>query len=697
MAYNQLMTANTNSHLEKLLKKFFGYSSFRPGQLEIIDSVLSGCDTLAVMPTGGGKSLCYQIPALVFSGLTVVVSPLIALMQDQVSQLDNVGIPSLFLNSSLDWDEYTSNMAQIRSGEIKLLYCAPETLVTERMRNLLSSVKVSCLTIDEAHCISEWGHDFRPEYRCIADVREIFPDAVCLALTATATETVRKDIRTSLKLGQFPGTGSPAERQVSKNAEKSAQNASGSARERQLSQNTAGTANDSQTSQSPRFNEFVSSFDRPNIFLEVQSKAGSARIKAKKGGMSITRADELTLDFIRTHPEESGIVYCFSRKKVDELTSLLNLSGISALPYHAGLSDEERVRNQMKFVRDEVSVIVATVAFGMGINKPNVRFIIHYDLPKSLEQYYQEIGRAGRDGEPAHALLLYSYGDTRKIQFFMQEKTGKELAAAEKQLKDMVDYAECTSCRRTKLLEHFGEKASGTRRTSGNACCDICSGDNSPVKIDVTIPVQKILSCIIRTGERFGTSYIVDVLTGSRQQRIIDNGHSSLSVWGIGKEYARNDWFELTRLLVSAGYLNKSEDYQVLSLTQTARQALSVRSKIMLPFMPSGKTSLSAKDAQSAAGTKSTGNAKASYGAFSVIQPSDKKAMLIFEELRQGRKVLAEKADVPPFVIFGDRTLTDIAVKKPTTKEELTDIFGIGETKAARYGDFIIKTVKSCL
>lgn len=688
------MTANTNSHLEKLLKKFFGYSSFRPGQLEIIDSVLSGCDTLAVMPTGGGKSLCYQIPALVFPGLTVVVSPLIALMQDQVSQLDSVGIPSLFLNSSLDWDEYTSNMAQIRSGEIKLLYCAPETLVTERMRNLLSSVKVSCLTIDEAHCISEWGHDFRPEYRCIADVREIFPDAVCLALTATATETVRKDIRTSLKLGMFPGTKSPAERQVSKNAEKSAQNASGSARERQLSQNTAGTANDSQTSQSPRFNEFVSSFDRPNIFLEVQSKAGSARIKAKKGGITITRADELTLDFIRTHPEESGIVYCFSRRKVDELTSLLNLSGISALPYHAGLSDEERVRNQMKFVRDEVSVIVATVAFGMGINKPNVRFIIHYDLPKSLEQYYQEIGRAGRDGEPAHALLLYSYGDTRKIQFFMQEKTGKELAAAEKQLKDMVAYAECTSCRRTKLLEHFGEKASETGRTSGNACCDICSGDNSPVKIDVTIPAQKILSCIIRTGERFGTSYIVDVLTGSRQQRIIDNGHSSLSVWGIGKEYARNDWFELTRLLVSAGYLNKSEDYQVLSLTQTARQALSARSKIMLPFMPSGKTSLSADKAGKKA---SAGGSKTAYGSFSVIQPSDKKAQLIFEELRQGRKALAEKADVPPFVIFGDRTLTDIAVKKPTTKEELTDIFGIGETKAARYGDFIIKTVKSCL
>ena len=676
------MTANAHSHLEKLLKKFFGYSSFRPGQLEIIDSVLSGCDTLAVMPTGGGKSLCYQIPALVFPGLTVVVSPLIALMQDQVSQLDSVGIPSLFLNSSLDWDEYTSNMAQIRSGEIKLLYCAPETLVTDRMRNLLASVKVSCLTIDEAHCISEWGHDFRPEYRCIADVREIFPDAVCLALTATATETVRKDIKTSLKLGKFPGTKSPAERRA-------AQNAAGSYAEKSA-QNATGSAADSRASQSPNFNEFVSSFDRPNIFLEVQSKAGSARIKAKKGGMTITRADELTLDFIRTHPEESGIVYCFSRKKVDELTSLLSLSGISALPYHAGLSDEERVRNQMKFVRDEVSVIVATVAFGMGINKPNVRFIIHYDLPKSLEQYYQEIGRAGRDGEPAHALLLYSYGDTRKIQFFMQEKTGKELAVAEKQLRDMVDYAECTSCRRTKLLEHFGEKASGTGRTSGNACCDICSGDNSPVKIDVTIPVQKILSCIIRTGERFGTSYIVDVLTGSRQQRIIDNGHSSLSVWGIGKEYGRNDWFELTRLLVSAGYLNKSEDYQVLSLTQAARQALSARSKILLPFMPSGKTSLTS--ASSAKAGK-----KSAYGAFSAIQPSDKKALLIFEELRQGRKALAEKADVPPFVIFGDRTLTDIAVKKPTTKEELTNIFGIGETKAERYGDFIIKTVKSCL
>lgn len=625
--------------LEKVLRKYFGYSSFRPGQYDIISSVLSGRDTLAVMPTGGGKSLCYQIPSLVLPGLTVVVSPLIALMQDQVSQLDEAGVPSLFLNSTLEWEQYVSNMDRIRNGEIKLLYCAPETLVTERVRNLLHQVDVSCFTIDEAHCISEWGHDFRPEYRRISEIRSFFPDAVCLALTATATETVRKDIRHSLGMEDAA--------------------------------------------------EFISSFDRPNIYLEVLPKTGSGNTGEKDAsGRKLTRAEELTLGFVRTHPEESGIIYCFSRNQVDKLTEMLNGKNIMALPYHAGLSDEERSRNQTKFVRDEVSVVVATVAFGMGINKPNVRYVIHYDLPKSLEQYYQEIGRAGRDGEPSHALLLYSYADCRKIKFFMAEKEGVELEAARKQLESMISYAECHTCRRSRLLEYFGETLNRVQ-DGGASCCDVCGG-SATVSVDVTIPVQKLLSCIIRTEQRFGAAYVIDVLLGSKQQRILDNGHDKLSVWGIGKEYSRNDWFALIRLLLEKELLVKDSEYQVLSLTREAADKLRKRDVFMLPFVPSGKTGYADSQKLAAENRKGSVPAKGS-------QELDDSGLIIYEELRVLRKKLAEKADVPAYVIFGDRTVRDIAEKKPSEKEALYGIYGIGEKKLEQYGDFIVHTVRKCL
>ncbi|MBQ0167942.1 MAG: DNA helicase RecQ [Treponema sp.] len=628
------MNVPSQSELEQLLKKYFGYDSFRPGQLDIINSVLSGADTLAVMPTGGGKSMCYQIPALVFPGLTVVISPLIALMQDQVSQLDEAGVPSLFLNSSLEWEEYAANMDRIRSGEIKLLYCAPETLVTERMQKLLASVKVSCFTVDEAHCISEWGHDFREEYRRIAEIRERFPDAVCLALTATATERVRSDIKTSLKLG------------------------------------------------APRaFNEFISSFDRPNIFLEVLPKGKSAMAK------------QLLLGFLNTHPDESGIIYCASRRQVDELTLLLNEKRIPALSYHAGLSDEERKTNQTRFVRDEIPVIVATVAFGMGINKPNVRFVIHYDLPKSLEQYYQEIGRAGRDGDAAHALLLYSDADISKIRFFMKEKTGLELKAAEAQLQAMVDYAESRICRRKVLLSYFGEKAE-EGSTGSASCCDICAGMQAGgnqflTDVDVTIPAQKLLSAIARTEERYGASYVIDVLLGSRQQRILDNSHDKLSVWGIGKEYCKDDWFQLTKLLLQAGFIRKTSDYQVLTITQDGWDTLRERGKVMLPFVPSGT-----------AGADDAGSSRMKFPkagkAAERLPADDTLGRRIFEQLRNERRRLADQANVPPYVIFSDRTLEDIAVKKPHIRADLEKIYGVGETKAAKYGDFILVTVKNC-
>ncbi|MCQ2595081.1 MAG: DNA helicase RecQ [Treponemataceae bacterium] len=645
---SEQFSAPTEKALLNLLKKYFGYTSFRPGQLEIINSILAGNDTLAIMPTGGGKSLCCQIPALVFEGITLVVSPLIALMQDQVNQLEQLGIAAVFMNSSLTLEQYQLNRQLIRQKQIKLLYCAPETLLTERMENLLADINISLITIDEAHCISEWGHDFRPEYRMIETVRKKHSEAVCLALTATATQTVRDDIRKTLRLG---------------------------AKERQFG-----------------FNQFVNTFNRPNICLQVVSKAGSANGSIKPPpGTKLSRADELVLEFLKEHQDESGIIYCFSRKQVDELTELLRQYALNVLPYHAGLSDQQRTENQDRFVKDEVPLIVATLAFGMGINKPNVRFVIHYDMPKSLEQYYQEIGRAGRDGEKATALLLFSYGDTNKIRFFMQEKTGNELKAAELQLNSMLEYAQSRSCRRTVLLNHFGESFTPPEKGSelAECCCDICQNGGSLMEEnDVTIPAQKFLSAVARTGERFGAGYVADVLIGSKNQRILDYGHQSLSVYGIGKEYSRSDWLELARLLVDAGFLHKSSDYQVLSLTKDARDTLRERGKVSLAFMPSKvqktmapKTYGFSKTAQ----TRSKSFALAS---------DDATGGLILEALKQMRKKLAAEANLPPYMILSDKALVDIAVQKPRLESQLTNIYGIGESKAERYGSIILRVVR---
>jgi ATP-dependent DNA helicase RecQ len=617
--------------MKKLLKQYYGYKDFRPGQKEIIDSILQGNDTLAIMPTGGGKSLCYQIPSLIFSGLTVVISPLIALMEDQVKSLDSVGIPSLFLNSSLEWEEYTYNMSQIRSGKIKLLYCAPETLVTERIQNLLAQVEVSCITIDEAHCISEWGHDFRPEYRRISEIRQLFPKAVCLALTATATETVRKDIKKTLKLGQ-----------------------------------------------NKDYKEFISSFNRPNIYLDVISKSGSTN--SKLNGIKLSRADEITLDFIKSHQKESGIIYCFSRKKVDELTTLLQSQGYSALSYHAGLNDTTRSQNQSDFIKDNVKIIVATLAFGMGINKPNVRYVIHYDLPKSIEQYYQEIGRAGRDGLQSTALLLYSYGDTKKLSYFIEEKAEKERKIAEEHLKKMVQYAETTTCKREFLLNHFGESLKKDTNTTEENCCSSCENKDS-LLTDVTIPCQKLMSAILRTKEKFGAHYVIDVLLGSKQKKILDYQHDTLSVYGIGTEYSKTDWLNITNLLIAEKYILKSEDYNVLSLTEFAKIALSQRKKIFLPFTPTGKTG------------KPDSNLLTNLQKKSKVQFSDKEVKLQ-EALKTLRKKLAEEYNVPPYIIFGDKTLEQLVYEKPLSDFELENVYGLAAKKIERYGEQIIKVIE---
>ncbi len=627
----------------QILKTVFGYDSFRPLQRDVIDTVLSRRDTLAVMPTGGGKSICYQVPALIFPGLTIVLSPLIALMHDQVASLEQAGVRAAVLNSSLSREEWAQNARLVASSEAKLLYLAPESLATDRVRELLAGARVDCVTVDEAHCISDWGHDFRPEYRALASAREAFPDAVFLALTATASARVRADIKKNLALS------SPA--------------------------------------------EFIASFDRPNIYLEVRPKKNPVH---------------QILAFLAERPRDSGIVYCFSRKQVDDVASELSSRGYAALPYHAGLADETRAANQERFLSDEAKIMVATIAFGMGINKPNVRFVIHFDLPKSLEQYYQEIGRAGRDGEDSTALLLYSYGDTKKIQFFMEELSARDSRAAETHLAAMTDYAQSRTCRRAALLKWFGEaytprgEAYTASDASSYACCDVCDRAPAP-DADVTVPAQKLLSCVARTGERYGAAYVIDVLLGSRQKRIVDNGHHRLSTWGIGKDVSKDDWFELSRLLVEAGYLAKSSDYGVLSLTRDARDALTDRSPILLPFAGDLTGTLTGSLTNALGNSPSTGaddsvpgtgNALARKQARLKKPVSSDADPALLSALRTLRRSLAEEASVPPFVVFSDKTLEELAVKRPATRDELLSVKGIGEVKADRYGEFIMRAIR---
>ncbi|NOY99467.1 MAG: DNA helicase RecQ [Chloroflexi bacterium] len=587
-----------------ILKDTFGYDAFRPLQREVIENVLAGRDTLAIMPTGGGKSLCYQIPALLLDGLTVVVSPLIALMKDQVEQLRANGVPAVVLNSSLSPSDYQKNMDSVRDGSAKLLYVAPETLLTGRIFSLLSQTKLALLTIDEAHCISEWGHDFRPEYRQLVDVRQRYPDATCLALTATATPRVRADIKSSLKFSQS--------------------------------------------------NEFVASFDRENLYVEVAPK--------RDGMGQIAR-------FLEKRKEQSGIVYCFSRRQVDELAAYLELQGFSVRPYHAGLETAVRKANQEAFIRDDVQIIVATIAFGMGINKPNVRFVVHYDLPKSIEGYYQEIGRAGRDGLPAHCLLLYSYSDVAKLRYFINQKEGDERRVASRHLDAIVRYAEDeTNCRRKPLLAYFGETYAA--ENCGN--CDNCTADPAELT-DITIPAQKFLSCVKRTGERFGAGHVTAVLRGSKNERVLRLGHDKLSTYGIGEELTQKQWMHLSRQLVQMGYLHQDGEYRTLSLTPKAIGALKDRAPIM------GRLE--------AAETR-PGKARARR-----IELDYDRAL--FAILRKKRKALADKAGVPPYVIFSDRTLVEMSAYFPQSSASLLKMSGVGQVKLRQYGEAFLGAIKA--
>ena len=600
-----------NKTPEKLLKSIFGYDSFRPLQREVIQNILDGQDTIAVMPTGGGKSITYEISSLILEGLTIVISPLISLMQDQVRQLENINFPAAFLNSTQDWQTYLDTYNKIKNGEIKLLYLSPESLSTKKIQNLLheENITLSCITIDEAHCISEWGHDFRPDYLEIACIREQFPKAVCLALTATATSTVRNDIAIQLKM------------------------------------------------ENPAI--LVSSFNRPNIFLQVEHKKNSF---------------QQILDFIQTHSGESGIIYCFSRKQVDTLYEKLLAKGIKALNYHAGLDDETRSKNQDDFINDKVDIMVATLAFGMGINKSDVRYVIHQDIPKSIEQYYQEIGRAGRDGLNATALLLYSSSDINKIRYFFTESNDR--VKAESLLQKMMNYAEKRVCRRKQLLMYFNEVYD--EKQNSEYCCDICSRGVIEEN-DVTIPAQKFLSNVLRTNERYGLNYLVDILTGSKSSKIIERGHNKLSTWGIGKDLSKETWEELGNCLIEEGYLYKESEYNVLYVTDYGRRMLQSRSSIYLRIDISKQKEK--KTIAPKPGIK--------------INLNDSLTEKIFDELRAWRKKAAEEMRLPPYIILSDKSIIDIANHKPKTNTELLECYGIGENKAEKFGWFILRIIKN--
>ncbi|MBE2219958.1 MAG: DNA helicase RecQ [Anaerolineae bacterium] len=582
-----------------LLKQIFGYDEFRPLQAELIDNVLNKRDSLAVMPTGSGKSICYQLPALIFPGLTVVVSPLISLMEDQVDQLREVGVTAVTLNSSLPQHQYLDNMQQIHAGAVNMLYVAPETLLRPDLLDLLERIPVDCLTIDEAHCISEWGHDFRPEYRQLIDVRRRLPHAVCLAVTATATDHVRADIKNSLAIADA--------------------------------------------------DEFIASFNRENLFLAVQPKTDG-----------LTQ----TLAFLKNHPDESGIIYCATRKQVDTLTEQLQAHGYQVLPYHAGLDADVRTLHQRQFIHDNVPIMVATIAFGMGINKSNVRFVLHYDLPKNLESYYQQIGRAGRDGLHSDCLLLFSYSDVQTINYFIMQQDPSQQIGARTRLDAMLAFVETNICRRKPLLTYFGE----TYDIADCETCDNCTTEEGDL-MDVTIPAQKFLSCVKRTGELFGTNHIIDVLRGSQSQKVLSRNHQRLSTYNIGGEYSKKQWQFLARQFIQQGLLVQDMEHGSLKLTEAGYAVFngaSVQGSLPAPEAPSQATA--------------------------PMAPHD---VELFHLLREKRKELAQAHNVPPYVIFSDRTLVEMAIYFPQSPYRLGELYGVGATKLENYAEAFLPIIQA--
>jgi ATP-dependent DNA helicase RecQ len=605
------------------LKRIFGFEHFRAGQEAVVHDALAGRDVLALMPTGGGKSLCFQLPALLQPGVTLVVSPLIALMQDQVRLLRDYDIPASFINSSLEPGEVSRRTSALLRGDFKLFYLAPERLLLSEfldgpLRRLDEGVGINAFVIDEAHCVSEWGHDFRREYRQLSVLRRRHPQIPMLAFTATATPRVRGDIVAQLAL------------------------------------------------RDPAIH--VASFNRPNLFYQVRAKTKHSY------------AELLT----QVRSGGAGIVYCLSRRRVDEVTLQLQSDGIRARPYHAGLDAVVRRDNQEAFIRDDVQVIVATIAFGMGINKPDVRWVAHFDLPKTLEGYYQESGRAGRDGDPARCILYFGGADIRTSEFLIQQKvdpdTGEPLEEeqriARQQLRQVLNYAESTECRRAIQLRYLGEAFSGPCGACDN-CCE------PRILQDWSLEARQFMSCIARLaqrGQRFGAAQIIDILRGARNERVLSRAHDSLTVYGIGKHRSVEEWRGVARALLHQGLINETQDgYPVLSLNaqsgQVLREELAVR--IAASVKPSRKRGVPETGARASSTTAAAG-------------PDGED---LFERLRALRKRLADEHGVPPYVVFHDATLREMVARRPLTLEQFAELPGVGQAKLARYGEQFIATI----
>ncbi len=585
--------------LRDLVKKQFGYDSFLPPQEEIMSSVLEGKDNLVLMPTGGGKSLCYQLPALSLEGITLVVSPLIALMKDQVDALRGNGIESGYVNSTLSQNEINDVLRRAFNGELKILYVAPERLAMANFRRFLQSATLSLIAVDEAHCISEWGHEFRPDYRNLSSLRTAFPDVPVIALTATATERVRQDI-----LGQL-GLRDP--------------------------------------------NVFVASLNRPNLTYSVHSKTNQYR--------------RLT-GYLRKHEDRPAIIYRTSRRGTEDLASVLTSDGFQAVAYHAGL-DDDRAAIQDRFINDHVPIVVATVAFGMGIDKPDIRLVVHYDLPSSIERYYQETGRAGRDGLPSDCVLFYSPGDRGTQEYFIgQIEDEAEQEGARRRLEALIAYAELSTCRRARLLDYFGEEL-------GQECdgCDVCVSVDVE-RFDGTVITQKILSAVIRTGERFGAAHVARVLRGGKTKQIRQFGHDRLSVYDIVDDYSDTQIREIVSMLVGQGLLVNSGQFPTLSVTPTGREALQPEAEVLLPVLE-------------------TVESEPSFGASQAEYDSS-----LFEKLRSLRVKLARDRGVPPYVIFGDVPLQQMAQYYPQSEETFLQISGVGEVKLHLLGAAFLTVIQ---
>ena len=587
------------NNIKKTLQTTFGYSEFKPNQEEIITSILEGRDVFAAMPTGGGKSLCYQLPAMLLSGLTVVISPLIALMKDQVDAAVENGITAGFINSSLSYEDADNVFYLLKSGKLKLLYIAPERFAVEGFISRLQNINLSHISVDEAHCVSEWGHDFRPDYLLLSRLREYFPNIVISAFTATATIKVQSDIITQLKL------------------------------EKPL--------------------RIRASFNRKELYYSIIRKSN---------------ANQQILEFIRDHSGDSGIVYRTTRKDVESTSAFLNKHGITSLPYHAGLADDERKRNQNLYKKDEVDIVVATIAFGMGIDKSNVRFIIHGDLPKSIESYYQETGRAGRDGELSYCLLLYSRGDTGKILYHIRNiEDEDEQIRARNNLSRMISYAETSVCRRKQLLSYFDEAYPGD--------CGMCDSCNDEVElVDGTVDAQKVLSAIKRVDERFGITYIIDIVRGANTVRIRQYGHDQLPTYGVGKGESKNYWHRVIDELLGQECISRDEDqYGILRITEKGKQILY------------GNKTFSVAKRYSTMKSKVTADYEQGNEA-------------LFDHLKKLRLLLAREKGLPPYMIFSDKTIREMCVKLPQSKNSFLAINGVGQVKLESYGDDFLECIK---